>query len=254
MLRPALAACPQRLQVASVNLDLIDSHLNEQDVADDAVWSLLRHQLQHGSFHFAVAGPPPFGDVQDVCRIPKSTARKRDLDPSRVERMRITNLLAERTAEALSTVRLWEGFLVVQPRACSGSLPRLTWRLMLRWHVLGAPTSGFRRLIPLARPSVRLCIRRWRRCAVSRVPGPKVVSSRHKGHHSIRKGPSAVLCPLPITPASLTPAMQPPSPITCARTLPSRAQRLWDLARQWCRQRHVQAVVLPSHGSAQACS
>ena len=37
----SLAACLQLLQFASVNLDLIDSHLDQQDVTDDAVLSML---------------------------------------------------------------------------------------------------------------------------------------------------------------------------------------------------------------------
>ena len=40
----------------------------------------------------------------------------------------------------------------------------------------------------------------------------------------IRKSPVAVLWPVPGTSAPLTPALQPLSPITCARTLPPRAQ------------------------------
>ena len=88
----SLAACLQLLQVATVNLDLIDWHLDEQGVLDDAVWSLLRHQLQHRSFHFAFA--PPFRDVP-LCGFPKSTARKRCLYPSQVDRTRIPNLLEE---------------------------------------------------------------------------------------------------------------------------------------------------------------
>ena len=52
-----LATCLRVVQVVFVSLDLIDSHLDEQDVDDDAVWSLLRCQLRRGLVHF-VAGPP----------------------------------------------------------------------------------------------------------------------------------------------------------------------------------------------------
>ena len=114
--------------MASVSLDLIDSHLDEQDVGDDAVVSLLRHELRRGSFHFVVAGPPsstfapPFRDPQHVYGILMSSARKHCLHPSQVERIRIANLVAERTAEACSIVHSWEtGFLVLQPRSCLGS-------------------------------------------------------------------------------------------------------------------------------------
>ena len=57
----ATSGWPRRLrmlQVDSATLDLIDSHLDDQDVAEDAVWSLLRHQLRRGAFHFVAAGPP----------------------------------------------------------------------------------------------------------------------------------------------------------------------------------------------------
>ena len=70
----------------SVNWDLIGMHLDEEDVTDDAVWLLLRHQLQRGSFHVVLAGPPSptfaphVRDLQHVFGIPKSTARKRVLD------------------------------------------------------------------------------------------------------------------------------------------------------------------------------
>ena len=50
-----LASRLRILQVDSVSLDLIDSHLDEQDVGDDAVVSLLRHELRRGSCHFVVA-------------------------------------------------------------------------------------------------------------------------------------------------------------------------------------------------------
>ena len=45
-------------EVASIGLHPTDPHVNKQDVADDVVWKLLRHQLQRGSFLFVVAGPP----------------------------------------------------------------------------------------------------------------------------------------------------------------------------------------------------
>ena len=93
------------------------------------------------------------------------------------------------------------------------------------------------------------------RGAGSSDPGPEVLSSRYplQGHHSVRKGPSAVLCPSPVTPASLTPSLHTLSPITCAGTLPLRAQRLCDLPVQltWlARHRHVKG---PSRNSRIVC-
>ena len=82
------AACLRALRVALVSVDLIESHLEEQDVTDDAVSSMLRHHLHRESFHFVVAGPPSstfaplFRDPQHVHGIVKSSARK----PSQVER------------------------------------------------------------------------------------------------------------------------------------------------------------------------
>ena len=92
--------------VASVSLDLTDSHLDEPDVAASPPVAVLA---------------PLFRDPQHVHGIPQSSARKHGLHPSQVERIRIANLLAERTAETRSIVRLWgPGFLVLQPRACLG--------------------------------------------------------------------------------------------------------------------------------------
>ena len=101
-----VAACLQMSQVTSVSLDLRGSHLDDQAVADETVWSNLRHELQLGSFHFVVAGPPsstvahPVRDPQHVYRNPNSTARKRGLHPSHVDGIRIADLSAERTSEA----------------------------------------------------------------------------------------------------------------------------------------------------------
>ena len=56
-----------------------------------------------------------------------------------------------------------------------------------------------------------------------------------------------VLCSLPVTPASLTPALQPLSPNTCARTPPLRARKPWDRLGRGARE------LLP-HGNAHASS
>ena len=220
-----LVACLRMLQVAFVSLDLIDSHLDEQDVAEDAVWSLLRHQFRRGSFPLSGGWttvyptfPAPFRDPQHVCGIPKSSARKHGLQPSEVERTRIANLLAQQTAEACSTVGHGRGdFLFCSRDPAWVPRPCLTWRHMSSWHVPepGAPTSGNRQLVPIARPSVWSCIgrwtsRQWKRSltiplACSK-PRSRVTGGQQppRGHCSSGKDSLAVILPLPVTPAPLT--------------------------------------------------
>ena len=95
------------LQVASVSLDLLDSHLDDQEVADDAVWSEPRTiRCSAASFHFVAAGPPSSTFAPPLmsmgCRNTSSAIPKRGWHPSHFERIRIAYLLAEGTAEACS--------------------------------------------------------------------------------------------------------------------------------------------------------
>ena len=227
--RVSTASRRSRRLPTSVSLDLVDSHLDEQDVADDAVWSLLRQQLQRGSLQFVVAGPPsstfapPFWETHQVYGMRRSTARTRGLHPSQVERSRIASLLADRS------VRSWKmGFLVLQSRACpaSSSLFDMAPYVVLR---AGPRRTDFRLpsvdTNPLGQPL------HW-----------KVVLSALKAQFD---HPSdSVLCALLVIPALSTPALQPLSPITCARNMSLWAQRLWDLARPSRNSRivHVWAV------------
>ena len=148
--------CVRMLQVASVSLDLTDSHLDEQDVADGTAWSLLRRQLPRALFHFVVAGlpsstcAPPFRDPQRVFGIPKST------HPSQVERMR-----SEPQRRAALCVHGRGAFLFCSRDPAWVPRPCLNWRPLSSWHVPepGAPTSGYRHLVPIAPTS-----RQWKPC------------------------------------------------------------------------------------------
>ena len=149
----------------SVSLDLLHSRLYGQDVAVDAVCGrTFAIRCSRGSFHFVVVGPPsstfspPVRDNQHVSGILKSSARKRGLHPSKIEieRMRIANQLAERTAEVCSIVRSWDRrFPVLHPRACMGSPSLFRMAPTVGWHVRARRTdsrlasAGARSLVPI---------------------------------------------------------------------------------------------------------
>ena len=218
---------------------------DEQDVADDAVWSLLRHELQHGSFHFVVAGPPsctvssPLRDPQHVHGIPKPTARTRA--PSRAQTACQSVVGANRRGVQHCAFMGEGDFLLCSREPAWVCRPCFTWRLVSSWHRSQAPLHWKRSSTILRR-------------AVSPVPGPEVVSNRHGDTTGVGRVQlqCSVLC--------LLFQLREHPPCGHCRQSPARGPCLCGPkgCGTWldrvARQRHVQAVVLLWHGNARACS
>ena len=117
--------------ILTIDVDVINGHLEDQDLVDDAVWTRIKQRLVSGDFAFVFAGPPcrTFSDAR-LCRpgppalrsqeylygFPKSQARLHGLRPEHFEQIRIDNLLAERTAEACAIMhQQGRGYAVEQP-------------------------------------------------------------------------------------------------------------------------------------------
>ena len=179
----SLAACLQLLQVASVNLDLTDSQLDGQDVADDACMVIASPTtaarvipLRGGWTTFA----SPFRDPQYVYGIPKSTARARGLHQPQVERARLATLLAERTD--------WRrGFLY-----SAGSPFLFLMAPHARLVRAGASRTDLRLPSVHAIRSTLSTSRHWKRSSaipLVRIP-PRARARRNqqplRGHHSVR--------------------------------------------------------------------
>ena len=229
-----LAACLQVLQVASASLDLIDTHL------DVSLTTLCRRRAGHSTSWLLASfqgHAARLWDPEVHCENERSAPV-----PSRAHTHRQSVGGANRRGVQQCAFMRGE-FLFCNREPAQVPRPCLTWRRMSRWHVPepGAPTSGYRRLLPIARPSVRPCLgrstsRKWKRMST-------ILPARSKPHSKkrwsatatrtpSRTSPVAVLCPLPVIPAPTTHTLQPLSPITCARTAPLRAQGLCDVARQ----------------------
>jgi len=124
-----LQAC--RPSIHTVEVDIINSHLEDQDLVDDAVWTRIKQRLVSGDFSFVFAGPPcrTFSDArlsrpgppalrsqEFLYGFPKSQAKTHGLLPKHFEQIRTDNLLAERTAEACAIMHhAGHGYAVEQP-------------------------------------------------------------------------------------------------------------------------------------------
>jgi hypothetical protein len=130
--KDGLAAYLVAAGIGATDMDLVNGHLQDQDIADDSVWERTRQRLRQGEFDFVFAGPPcrTFSEARaqrpgpPVLRspehpygYPKSQAWQRGLHAHHFEQIRVDNLLAERTAEAC-TIMLDSGggFAVEHPR------------------------------------------------------------------------------------------------------------------------------------------
>jgi len=126
-----LASYLRAVDIGTTDVDVVNVHLEDQDLVDDAVWTRLRQRLLNGDFSFVFAGPPcrTFSDArlqrpgppvlrnqEFIYGFPKSQARRRGLRPEHFEQIRIDNLLAERTAEACIIMHdVGFGYAVEQP-------------------------------------------------------------------------------------------------------------------------------------------
>ena len=112
-------------------IDTVNVHAKDMDISDDSVWNRIRAKISSGTFQFIFAGPPcrtfsmarqvrpgppPLRDRQHPYGFPRSQARRRGISTGDLEKVRLDNLLAIRTAEACSIMlRAGKGFAVEQP-------------------------------------------------------------------------------------------------------------------------------------------
>ena len=127
-----LAHCLKDLQIESVQVDILNTHLPVHDVADDDQWSQISQGLHQGVFGFLAASPPcrSFSEARTVRPGPPvlrdrdwpsgfvgKWAQKMGLRDSDMRTLVGDNLLTTRTAEAVSImVSLQRGFWVEQPK------------------------------------------------------------------------------------------------------------------------------------------
>ena len=135
--RDGLAAYLKAANIDCVECDLVNIHLSDQDILDDAVWGRIRKDIQAGMYDFVFGGPPcrsfsesrSAGPGPPVLRdqeypygFPKSQQRK-ELQPCHYEQIRQDNLLAERTAEACALMHdLGRPYAVEQPTPFKGAV------------------------------------------------------------------------------------------------------------------------------------
>ena len=128
--KDGLAAYLNAVKVACTECDILNTHLEDQDILDDSVWLRIKNKLLAGIYLFmfgsppcrsfsasrgAGPGPPVLRDADHVYGYPKSQTW-RGLEPHHYERIREDNLLAERTAEACAIMdSLGRGFALEQP-------------------------------------------------------------------------------------------------------------------------------------------
>ena len=135
--RDGLAAYLKAVGISCVEADIVNVHLNDQDILDDSVWARILGDIKAGKYDFVFAGPPcrTFSEARNerpgppVLRnqefpygFPKSQARS-ELLPSHYEQIRADNLLAERTAEACAAMHdLGRPYGVEQPAPFNGAV------------------------------------------------------------------------------------------------------------------------------------
>ena len=126
-----MAAFLSNLGVHMLCVDKVNEHAVDRDISDDVTWGRLQAQILGGTFHFIFAGPPcrtfslarqrrpgppPLRDRHHPYGFPRSQARERGLTPNDLDKIRMDNLLAVRTAEACSIMlKAGKGFAVEQP-------------------------------------------------------------------------------------------------------------------------------------------
>lgn len=135
--RDGLAAYLKAIGIDTVECDIINKHLSNQDILDDAIWGRIRDDLVDGVYDFVFAGPPcrtfsesrsagpgppVLRDQQYPYGFPKSQHRP-GLLPQHYVQIREDNLLAERTAEACAIMqRAGRPFAVEQPTPFKGAV------------------------------------------------------------------------------------------------------------------------------------
>ena len=110
-----LAAFLEQANVQTTQVDIVNQHLKDQNLLDDAVWSRIRRDLLDGEYAAVFAsppcrtfsevrheqpGPPVLRDEDHPFGYARSQAKERGLSEAHLSMLREDNLLAERTAEA----------------------------------------------------------------------------------------------------------------------------------------------------------
>ena len=128
--KDGLAAYLKAVGIDTEEKDIVNIHVTEQDLLDDAIWERLKVRIKSGEFRFKFSGPPcrtfsesratrpgppVLRDENYIYGFPKSQQR-RGLEPRHYEQIRCDNLLAERVAEAcLLMQQQGLGYAVEQP-------------------------------------------------------------------------------------------------------------------------------------------
>ena len=101
--------------IEATQVDVVNLHLKDQNLLDDAAWGRIRQDLESGVYVALFAappcrtfsevrsiqpGPPPLRDKAHPYGFPKSQAKQRGISDADLVKTREDNLLAERTAEA----------------------------------------------------------------------------------------------------------------------------------------------------------
>lgn len=132
-----LAAYLKAVGIDTEERDIVNIHVTEQDLLDDAVWERLKVRIKNGEFSFKFSGPPcrtfsasrahqpgppVLRDGEHIYGFPKSQ-RRRGLEPRHYEQIRCDNLLAERVAEACFLMHEQGlGYAVEQPTPFNGAV------------------------------------------------------------------------------------------------------------------------------------
>jgi hypothetical protein len=118
------------------DVDIVNTHLADQDILDDAVWCRIRARIHTGYYDVILGGPEcgtfcsarrlrpgpePLRSPEHPYGFPKPEGRQRGLKPEQFEQIRIGNLFAERMAEA-AAIQLEAGraFIIEQPAPIEG--------------------------------------------------------------------------------------------------------------------------------------
>ena len=56
--KDGLASYLRAVDIGATDVDIVNEHLEDQDLIDDAVWTRIRQRLVNGEFSFVFAGPP----------------------------------------------------------------------------------------------------------------------------------------------------------------------------------------------------
>ena len=154
----SLRALLAQAGIEATEFDIVNEHMGDQNLLDDATWGRIRRDLLAGVYVALFAappcrtfsevrtkrpGPPPLRDRDYPYGYPRTQAKQRGLSDEHLAMLREDNLLADRTAEACSILhRQQKVYGVEQPHP---------WRSAISMFDLEAfaalETQGARRVV-----------------------------------------------------------------------------------------------------------